>query len=120
MWDNWHQRTDNVVNLPTSSTSTLDPLESKEGDLVDSAFNKRITDILDTVESLENMAGHRDRQTVWMQLRVSHKIKDMSDNELKQIVMNTWLDTVHVKPEYFTAICGEIMERILWSVPRVD
>ena len=100
--------------------STEDPLESINGDLVDKDFNARIHQILETVESLElSTGGARNRQETWMKWRVDHGIQDMSDAQLKDIVMATELGIIKTKPVYFTALCEEIMERVIGTVARI-
>jgi len=86
---------------------------------LDEDFRVKLDKILDTVESLENTSWHRDRQTVWMQKRVEHWIRDMSDTQLKWIVVGVEISLINKNPEYFTAVCWEIMERVRGNVPRM-
>ncbi len=97
-----------------------DPLENINGDFVDRDFNIRIHQILETVESLELSTDWRkSRQETWIKWRVEHGIKDMSDKQLRDIVMATELSIINTKPSYFTALCGEIIERVVGTVARV-
>ena len=100
-------------------TDANDCLANSGGVFVDTAFDKKIGFVLDTVDSLENSRWHRDRQTVWQQLRKRHNLHSTPDSKLKEIVMNADFWIIQTKPEYFTAICWEIMERVLGNVDRV-
>lgn len=95
-----------------------DPLENNWGIIFDWEFDARINLILDTVEALEN-SHSKDRYQVWLDWRKKHKIMEMRDTQLKDIVMSTDLSRINVNPSYFTALCWEIMERVQGNVERV-
>jgi len=108
----------NSSGTASDYTPWTDPFENNGEKLLDIAFNTRINAILDTVFSLEN-TNSKDREAVWMEWRVKHWIKEMTDSQLKNIVMLSEDKEVKTKPSYFTAICWEIMERVVWNVGRV-
>jgi len=83
------------------------------------SFDDKIHKIIDTVETLEDLSA-KDREYIWMNGRTKYWVKDMTTTELRDLILDLKdANLVRTKPEYFTTVCWEIMNRILWNVESV-